>query len=158
MQQDLRGNRTGHLFSIISSKMAALGFSRTPEQCQTRLKRLKSSFRQCYQNKYTHLHREGWKGICVMFSVIFKCAFLLLIFSSLKGHEQVQCKFYNELGRILVKDFQSVMQLDDMSMKDDDGDFPSFSHHNIGKRFIIIFNKHAEEALLCPIWPAIFIY
>uniref|UniRef100_A0A3B5MFW6 Myb-like domain-containing protein n=1 Tax=Xiphophorus couchianus TaxID=32473 RepID=A0A3B5MFW6_9TELE len=89
MQQDLRGNRTGHLFSIISSKMAALGFSRTPEQCQTRLKRLKSSFRQCYQN-------------------------------NLKGHEQVQCKFYNELGRILVKDFQSVMQLDDMSMKDDD--------------------------------------
>ncbi|XP_008398981.1 uncharacterized protein LOC103459291 [Poecilia reticulata] len=100
MQQDLRGNRTGHLFSIISSKMAALGFSRTPEQCQTRLKRLKSSFRQCYQN-------------------------------NLKGQEQVQCKFYNELGRILVKDFQSVMQLDDMSMKDDDGDFPSFSHHNI---------------------------
>ncbi|XP_036004846.1 uncharacterized protein zgc:113263 isoform X1 [Fundulus heteroclitus] len=100
MQQELRGNRTGHIFSIISSKMATLGFSRTPEQCQTRLKRLKSSFRQCYQN-------------------------------NLKGHEQVQCKFYNELGRILVKDFQSVMHLEDMSMKDDDSDFPSYSHHSI---------------------------
>ncbi|XP_015245822.1 PREDICTED: uncharacterized protein LOC107094608 isoform X1 [Cyprinodon variegatus] len=100
MQQELRGNRTGHIFSIISSKMAALGFSRTPEQCQTRLKRLKSSFRQCYQN-------------------------------NLKGHEQVQCKFYNELGSILVKDFRSMMQLDDISVKDDDGDFPSYSHQKI---------------------------
>lgn len=51
-QQELRGaNRTMHMFPIISTKMAAQGFSRTPEQCQTRLKRLKSSFRQCYENK-----------------------------------------------------------------------------------------------------------
>lgn len=52
IQQELREtHRTGHLFSIISKNMVTQGFSRTPEQCQTRLKRLKSSFRQCYQNK-----------------------------------------------------------------------------------------------------------
>lgn len=44
-------HRTGHIFTIISNKMAAQGFSRTPEQCQTRLKRLKLNFRQSYHNK-----------------------------------------------------------------------------------------------------------
>ncbi|XP_040886126.1 uncharacterized protein zgc:113263 isoform X2 [Toxotes jaculatrix] len=99
MQQELRGmHRTGHIFSIISKKMAAQGFSRTPEQCQTRLKRLKASFRQCYQN-------------------------------NLKGQGQVECKFYNELGRILVKDFPSVPQLDEIPGESEDNDFPAYSHH-----------------------------
>ncbi|XP_071358596.1 uncharacterized protein [Trachinotus anak] len=98
MQQELRGmHRTGHIFSIISTKMAALGFSRTPEQCQTRLKRLKSNFRQCYQN-------------------------------NTKGRGQVQCKFYNELGRILVKDFASVPQLDEIPGEPEDSDVPAFSN------------------------------
>lgn len=58
MNHELRGvHRTGHVFSSISCKMAAQGFSRTPEQCQTRLKRVKSSFRQCYENKYVRLQR-----------------------------------------------------------------------------------------------------
>ncbi|XP_076578481.1 uncharacterized protein LOC143314985 isoform X3 [Chaetodon auriga] len=101
MQQDLRGmHRTGHIFSVISNKMAAQGFSRTPEQCQTRLKRLKSTFRQCYQN-------------------------------NMKGREHVECKFYNELGRILVKDFTSVPQVDEMPAEPEDNDFPSFSHQDI---------------------------
>ncbi|XP_026183030.1 uncharacterized protein LOC113142286 isoform X2 [Mastacembelus armatus] len=99
LQQELRGmHRTGHLFSIISNKMAALGFSRTPEQCQTRLKRLKSSFRQCYQN-------------------------------NMKGQEQVECKFYNELGRILVKDFPAVLQLDEIPGQAEDHNFSAYSHH-----------------------------
>ncbi|KAM6895684.1 uncharacterized protein FYW49_019554 [Xenentodon cancila] len=99
MQQELRGmHRTGHIFSIISNKLAAQGFSRTPEQCQTRLKRLKSSFRQCYHN-------------------------------NLKGLEQVRCKFYNELGRILVKNFQPVV--DEISGEAEDGDFPSYSHQDM---------------------------
>ncbi|XP_030576045.1 uncharacterized protein LOC115773444 isoform X2 [Archocentrus centrarchus] len=101
MQQELRGmHRTGHIFSIISSKMATQGFSRTPEQCQTRLKRLKSNFRQCYQN-------------------------------NLKGHEQVQCKFYNELGRILVKDFPSVLQLEEIPGEPEDREFPAYSHPDV---------------------------
>ncbi|XP_018542489.1 uncharacterized protein zgc:113263 isoform X2 [Lates calcarifer] len=101
MQQDLRGmHRTGHIFSIISNKMATQGFSRTPEQCQTRLKRLKSSFRQCYQN-------------------------------NLKGQVQVECKFYNELGRILVKDFPSVPQLDEMPGEPEDDEFSAYPHHEI---------------------------
>ncbi|XP_041833750.1 uncharacterized protein zgc:113263 isoform X2 [Melanotaenia boesemani] len=101
MQQELRGmHRTGHIFSAISMKMAAQGFSRTPEQCQTRLKRLKSNFRQCYQN-------------------------------NLKGQEQVRCKFYNELGRILVKDFQPVLELDEISEEAQDRCFPSYGHPDI---------------------------
>ncbi|KAF3705093.1 Zinc finger and SCAN domain-containing protein 29 Zinc finger protein 690 [Channa argus] len=99
IQQEMRGtHRTGHMFSIISNKMAVQGFSRTPEQCQTRLKRLKSSFRQCYQN-------------------------------NLKGQEQVVCKFYNELGRILVKDFPSNPQIDEILGMAGDKNFPAYSHH-----------------------------
>ncbi|XP_029019444.1 uncharacterized protein zgc:113263 [Betta splendens] len=101
IQQELREtHRTGPLFSIISTNMVTQGFSRTPEQCQTRLKRLKSSFRQCYQN-------------------------------NLKGQEQVVCKFYNELGRILVKDFPSVAQLEEGAGQTEDSDFPAYSHHEI---------------------------
>ncbi|XP_067437306.1 uncharacterized protein zgc:113263 isoform X3 [Thunnus thynnus] len=103
IQQELRGmHRTGQVFSIISNQMAAQGFSRTPEQCQTRLKRLKSSFRQCYEN-------------------------------NMKGLEQVQCKFYDELARILVKDLPSVPQLDETprEAEEDDNDFPAYSHQDI---------------------------
>ncbi|XP_020494456.1 uncharacterized protein zgc:113263 isoform X1 [Labrus bergylta] len=96
MQHELRGiHRTGHIFSVISDKMAAQGFSRTPEQCQTRLKRLRSSFRQCYQN-------------------------------NMKGQEQIECKFYNELGRILVKDFLLAPQEEETpSGEPKDNDVPS---------------------------------
>ncbi|XP_034434543.1 uncharacterized protein zgc:113263 isoform X1 [Hippoglossus hippoglossus] len=99
MQQELRGmHRTGHIFSIISNKMATQGFSRTPEQCQTRLKRVKSNFRQCYQN-------------------------------NLKGQGHVECKFYNELGRILVKDFAPAAQMDEIPGELEDNDFSAYPHH-----------------------------
>ncbi|XP_049617188.1 uncharacterized protein zgc:113263 [Syngnathus scovelli] len=95
IQQEMRGtNRTMHMFPIISTKMAAQGFSRTPEQCQTRLKRLKSSFRQCYEN-------------------------------NMKGLEQVQCKFYNELARFLLKENPSTPQPNETET--DDNDSPSCS-------------------------------
>ncbi|XP_053719312.1 uncharacterized protein zgc:113263 isoform X3 [Synchiropus splendidus] len=74
--------RTGNIFAIISSKMASQGFSRTPEQCQTRLKRLRSKFRQCYEN-------------------------------NIRGRRQVHCRFYNQLGRVLVKDFEPDPSLSD---------------------------------------------
>ncbi|XP_019732589.1 uncharacterized protein LOC109520070 isoform X4 [Hippocampus comes] len=96
-QQELRGaNRTMHMFPIISTKMAAQGFSRTPEQCQTRLKRLKSSFRQCYEN-------------------------------NMKGLEQVQCKFYHELARFLLKEHRSPPPPNEASADTDDNDSPSRS-------------------------------
>ncbi|XP_047431903.1 uncharacterized protein zgc:113263 isoform X2 [Mugil cephalus] len=99
MKQELRGiHRTGHIFSNISNKMATQGFSRTPEQCQTRLKRLRSNFRQCYQNK-------------------------------LKGQEQAECKFYKELGRILVKDFSAVQQLDEITVEAEE-DFSVYGHQD----------------------------
>lgn len=62
LQQELRmTHRTGHIFTIISNKMAAQGFSRTPEQCQTRLKRLKLNFRQSYHNKCVCSRQETLK-------------------------------------------------------------------------------------------------
>ncbi|XP_029969530.1 uncharacterized protein LOC115404372 [Salarias fasciatus] len=89
MQQELRGvHRNGPLFSIISSQLTSQGFPRTPEQCQTRLKKLKSNFRQCYQH-------------------------------NLRGGERVECKFYNELGRILVKDFPLLPQLDELQEEEE---------------------------------------
>ncbi|XP_056133157.1 uncharacterized protein zgc:113263 [Lampris incognitus] len=88
IQQELRGmHRTGHIFALISDKMAAQGFSRTAEQCQTRVKRLKTSFRQCYEN-------------------------------NIKGREQVECKFYDQLERIFLKDVPSSVPLTDGNSAD----------------------------------------
>lgn len=52
---------------------------------------------------------------------------------SLKEQEQVVCKFYNELGRILVKDFHSVSQLDEAAGQTEESELPVYSHHKIGK-------------------------
>ncbi|XP_071368929.1 uncharacterized protein [Centroberyx affinis] len=110
IQQELRGmHRTGHIFSIISNKMATQGFSRTAEQCQTRVKRLKANFRQCYEN-------------------------------NMKGQERAECKFYDELARILIKDLPSLELLADSNNDLDldpgpgeptDKDFSAFSHQEI---------------------------
>ncbi|KAM9328767.1 uncharacterized protein KZ484_020133 isoform 2-T2 [Pholidichthys leucotaenia] len=101
LKQELRGApKTANIFSSISGDMAAQGFARTPEQCQTRMKRLKSSFRQCYHN-------------------------------NLKGQDQVRCKFYNELGRILVKDFPSVLQLDETPAEPEEDNFSSYNHQDV---------------------------
>ncbi|XP_045062838.1 uncharacterized protein LOC121580031 isoform X1 [Coregonus clupeaformis] len=81
MQRELRGmHRNGHLFAVISQKMSAQGFIRTAEQCQTRVKRLKRSFRQCYEN-------------------------------NMKGREQVECKFYDLLERILGNELPSYVEV-----------------------------------------------
>lgn len=127
LQQELRmTHRTGHIFTIISNKMAAQGFSRTPEQCQTRLKRLKLNFRQSYHNKCVCGGRRRWSRRDAGASL------LLLLPSSLKELEQVYCKFYNELGRVLVKDFVPAQQADDLS-GDPEEDVPSFVPPDMGK-------------------------
>ncbi|XP_077400846.1 uncharacterized protein LOC144035201 isoform X2 [Vanacampus margaritifer] len=73
MQQEVRGtNRTMHMFPIISTKMSTQGFSRTPEQCQTRLKRLKSSFRQCYENNTKGLEQVQCKYYKELASFLLK--------------------------------------------------------------------------------------
>lgn len=104
MQQELRGvHRNGPIFSVISSQLTSQGFPRTPEQCQTRLKKLKSNFRQCYQN-------------------------------NLSGGERVECKFYNELGRILVKDFAAAPQQDEME-------------EELDNNFLMYNQQHDEPAV-----------
>lgn len=50
----------------------------------------------------------------------------------MKGLENVQCKFYNELGRILVRDF-TPLQLDELQGEPEDNDFHSTSRQDIGK-------------------------
>lgn len=49
----------------------------------------------------------------------------------MKGQEQVQCKFYDELAQILVP------QLDEIpgEPEDDENDLPANSHLDIGKIF-----------------------
>ncbi|MEQ2161471.1 hypothetical protein GOODEAATRI_009943, partial [Goodea atripinnis] len=47
MQQCLRRYpHNGHIFTEVSEKLNANGYSRTPEQCHTRIKRLKAAYRQ----------------------------------------------------------------------------------------------------------------
>lgn len=48
MQRSIRRYpHNGHIFTEISDKLRANGYSRTPEQCHSRIKRLKSNYRQC---------------------------------------------------------------------------------------------------------------
>lgn len=42
--------RNGHIFAEISEKMAAIGYLRTAEQCHTRIKRLKKTYRRYCNN------------------------------------------------------------------------------------------------------------
>ncbi|XP_028810068.1 uncharacterized protein LOC114764537 isoform X2 [Denticeps clupeoides] len=72
IQQSLKDCvRNRHIFNLISKKMLERGYMRTAEQCHTRIKRLKMSFKQCYEN-------------------------------NISGAERLECKFYDQLKRILV--------------------------------------------------------
>lgn len=57
---------------------------------------------------------------------------------SLKAQEQVHCKFYNELGRILVKDFEPVPHLDEAQGEPEEHSFSSGSHRDIGKQMFCL--------------------
>lgn len=97
MQRELKGmHRNGHIFAVISNKMSTQGFIRTAEQCQTRVKRLKASFRQCYEN-------------------------------NMKEKEQVECKFYEQLEKILVNEIQgdTTMTEKNLDIESSPGDTPN---------------------------------
>lgn len=51
---------------------------------------------------------------------------------SLRGEEQVYCKFYNELGRVLVNEFQPVLHLDEAAGGAEERDFNSSSQRDTG--------------------------
>lgn len=80
---------------------------------------------------YVCNRKNGKKSLRFLF--IYISALFLSPNCSLKGQGQVECKFYNELGRILVKDFPSVPQLDEVPGEPEDNNFPAYSHHEIGK-------------------------
>ncbi|KTG33862.1 hypothetical protein cypCar_00022524 [Cyprinus carpio] len=74
-QRELRGVlQNGHIFAMISKKMAAHSYIRTAEQCQSRVKRLKLCFKQSYESKHT------------------------------EGKEHVEFKFYKQMERIMANE------------------------------------------------------
>ncbi|XP_016303058.1 uncharacterized protein LOC107658878 isoform X1 [Sinocyclocheilus anshuiensis] len=74
-QRELRGVlQNGHIFAMISKKMAAHGYIRTAEQCQSRVKRLKLCFKQSYESKH------------------------------IEGKETVEFKFYKQMERIVANE------------------------------------------------------
>lgn len=57
---------------------------------------------------------------------------------SLKVQEQVHCKFYNELGRILVKDFEPVPHLDEVQGEPEEHNCSSgIPSRDIGKQVFL---------------------
>lgn len=62
IQENLKGcAKNRHIFIQISEVMASQGYMRTPEQCQTRIKRLRANFRQFLEG------RKGEKQECKFF-------------------------------------------------------------------------------------------
>uniref|UniRef100_A0A096MG06 Myb/SANT-like DNA-binding domain-containing protein n=2 Tax=Poecilia TaxID=8080 RepID=A0A096MG06_POEFO len=52
IQRALRGFiHNGHVYAEISERLHDLGFSKTPEQCRSKVKSLRINFRQCYDRK-----------------------------------------------------------------------------------------------------------
>jgi len=51
----------------------------------------------------------------------------------MKGQEQVECKFYHELGSLLVKDFPPVPKLEEIPEEPEDNDSLFFSSQDLGK-------------------------
>ncbi|XP_042560597.1 uncharacterized protein zgc:113263 isoform X3 [Clupea harengus] len=111
IQRDLKGiHRNGHIFSMISKKMSTFGYIRTAEQCQSRVKRLKLSFRQCYENNH------------------------------IPGKERVECKFYDQLEKLLVNELPSYVEAlstdqdtdaEARDSGDTENDFPVYSYREI---------------------------
>ncbi|XP_005164569.2 uncharacterized protein isoform X1 [Danio rerio] len=61
--------RNRHIFNLISKKMFERGFTRTAEQCHTRIKRLKMSFRQ-YHDSILKGERADWKFYDVLEKIL----------------------------------------------------------------------------------------
>lgn len=67
--------RNRHIFNLISKKMYDTGFARTAEQCHTRIKRLKMSFRQCHEkwvHSYKHWQKHFIKAYLLFFDILLR--------------------------------------------------------------------------------------
>lgn len=99
-QGSRRYPHNGQIFGEVSEKLNANGYSRTPEQCHTRIKRLKSSYRQCKEN----MRWQRWVTCC------FQLVSLVCVLNSCdsgshssSGSDRVDFKFYDLLEQILEK-------------------------------------------------------
>lgn len=60
--------RNGHIFAEIAEKMATLGFLRTAEQCQIRIRRLKKAYRRyCNNRRLIKLMRVNYRRAYLVF-------------------------------------------------------------------------------------------
>lgn len=103
VQQSLRRYpHNGHIFTEISEKLSAHGYSRSADQCHTRIKRLKANYRQCQENMRSK--------ICTWSFVLYSAqrerervnATDLSVCSS-SGTDRIDFKFYDLLEQILEK-------------------------------------------------------
>ncbi|XP_051543858.1 uncharacterized protein LOC127434867 isoform X2 [Myxocyprinus asiaticus] len=102
-QRELRGvHQNGHIFAMISKKMAAHGYIRTAEQCQTRMKRLKQCFKQCYENNL-----------------------------STEGKEQAEFKFYKQMEKIMSNEESSHMLLTEVKDEESDSEYQVYTYQDI---------------------------
>lgn len=90
----------GHVFTEVSEKLRAHGYFRSAEQCHTRIKRLKSNYRQCKENmRQTGIHTQRHQlAVYTSFTPCFSPHTL-----SSSGTDQVDFKFYDLLEQILEK-------------------------------------------------------
>ncbi|XP_051976518.1 uncharacterized protein LOC127638813 [Xyrauchen texanus] len=101
-QRELRGvQQDGHIFDMISKKMGAQGYIRTEEQCQTRVKRLKQCFKQCYEN------------------------------NPLEGKEQVEFKFYKQMEKIMGNKESSHNLLTEVKDEESDSEYQVYTYQDI---------------------------
>lgn len=63
--------RNGHVYADISEKLASLGYLRTAEQCQLRIKRLKKTYRRCCNNR-RYRNQMGLLSGWIFFPLISK--------------------------------------------------------------------------------------
>lgn len=146
VQRVLKGCvKNRHVFTLISKNMSERGYMRTVEQCQTRIKRLKNSFRQSLLQKWVHYRKTSAIYIynLLLLLYIFVCYWqypwnVLVYILTLKPFPiyRVECKFYDQLERILgnvspltvpevTYDVEEVT--DDQLEDTDDWEFPGHS-------------------------------
>lgn len=90
-----------HLFGEISEKLSVHGFSRTAEQCHTRIKRLKTNYWQCRDGMRSgggESRGSLWKTGKII-TVSYFCRFV----RSASGNDKVNFKFFDLMEQILDK-------------------------------------------------------
>uniref|UniRef100_A0AAV2J383 Myb-like domain-containing protein n=1 Tax=Knipowitschia caucasica TaxID=637954 RepID=A0AAV2J383_KNICA len=142
------GHRGAQLFNIVSKKMADLGYLRTPDQCQTRMKRLKTRFRQNYDSKNRRLKKSGSPSIVTHRALSYAKDF------SGAGQGRV----FSELARFMPRDHSLEDEVDRALEELQDDDFSAYFNQDLDAVFNFqeerkkITWTDKETVLLLEIW------